>query len=416
MEIQRIENAAGFDALRDEWDALLTESASDCVFLTWEWLRIWWNHLAEGRQLRVLTVRRGGELVALAPLAVRPCFVRRMFPFRVIDFLGCGTVGSDYLDLVVRRGVETETLEELSLSLGRSNRMLELSQLRGASSMAAALAGQLELRGWKSARTKINICPFIDLCGQTWTDYLAGLGSEHRYNVQRKLKNLSKRFEVAFEEVKDESQRGPALQLLISLHNRRWTGRGEGSDAFHTPGHLAFHEEFTAAALRRGWLRLYVLRLDGKPASALYGLRYGRTFYFYQSGFDPEYSRHSVGLVTMALAIKGAIEEGAEEYDLLHGDESYKFHWAKQSRDLERLELYPPGARGLYYRAMNSGERFGRRCARRLFRDGSGGASQSKSGSADRGTLEAPATEEPPAEDQIAVRTVSNQDRRKDSL
>jgi CelD/BcsL family acetyltransferase involved in cellulose biosynthesis len=47
------------------------------------------------------------------------------------------------------------------------------------------------------------------------------------------------------------------------------------------------------------------------------------------------------------LSIKHAIEEGASEYDMLHGDEEYKFHWARSARHLIRLELHPPNGRGL---------------------------------------------------------------------
>ena len=379
MEIQWIENTGEFDNLREEWDQLLADSASDCVFLTWEWLRTWWSHLAERRQLRIAAVRSGGKLVALAPLAVRPGSARRMFPFRVVEFLGCGTVGSDYLDVIVRKGAEAEALDALSRALSSSALMLQFGQLRGSQSVAAQLGGRLGQWGWKSGQAKVNSCPFIDLHDHTWTSYLATLGSEHRYNAQRKMKSLSKQFEVVFERVEDEDHRGPALQVLIALHNKRWIEHGH-SDAFHTAGHVAFHEEFTARALRRGWLRLYVLRLDGKPASALYGLRYGQTFYFYQSGFDPQYARHSVGLVTMGLAIQSALKEGVEEYDLLHGGEAYKFHWAKQSRELARLELYPPGARGLCVQALTGGGRLARGWARRVLRDRDADKLASKTG------------------------------------
>ena len=56
----------------------------------------------------------------------------------------------------------------------------------------------------------------------------------------------------------------------------------------------------------------------------------------------------------MGLTIKRAIEEGAREYDMLHGDEEYKFLWARGGRDLVRLDCYPPNARGaLYKRTMD---------------------------------------------------------------
>ena len=86
-------------------------------------------------------------------------------------------------------------------------------------------------------------------------------------------------------------------------------------------------------------------RPRARPRSS-YGFRYGDKFYFYQSGFDPGYARQSVGLVALGLTIKAALEEGAMEYDLLHGDEEYKFLWAHQTRELRRLELFPSYVRG----------------------------------------------------------------------
>src|SRR5439155_184650 len=81
------------------------------------------------------------------------------------------------------------------------------------------------------------------------------------------------------------------------------------------------YDDVSRSGLELGWLRLFILRLDGRPAAALHGYQYGGVFSFYQAGFDPAFAKQSVGLVTMALAIKSAIEEGADEYDLLHGAE-----------------------------------------------------------------------------------------------
>jgi CelD/BcsL family acetyltransferase involved in cellulose biosynthesis len=128
---------------------------------------------------------------------------------------------------------------------------------------------------------------------------------------------------------------------------------------------VGFHQEFSQIALNRDWLRLYVLRLDGEPVACLYGFLYRRTFYFYQSGFDAKYHAYSVGLVAMGLAIQRAIEEGADEYDLLHGNEAYKSHWSHDSRELGRLEVYPPSGLGWTCRSSVTIERVSRRIVRR---------------------------------------------------
>src|SRR5262249_16659498 len=99
---------------------------------------------------------------------------------------------------------------------------------------------------------------------------------------------------------------------------------------------------------------------------SLYGLRYGPIFYFYQSGFDPAYRKYSVGVATMGLSIKTAIEEGASEYDFLHGDEEYKFHWARETRDLIQLEIHPHQVSAWAYQRAISLNRAARQMARRV--------------------------------------------------
>jgi CelD/BcsL family acetyltransferase involved in cellulose biosynthesis len=358
--VEVIEDAERFAALREEWTELLQSSASNCLFLTWEWLYTWWKHLGGGKRLSLLAVRSGDRLIALAPLALSRSRIPALSPLRRLEFLGTGSIGSDYLDVVVRGGWESEALEALAEHLQAETPMLVLSQVRGEGSFARELAGDLLRKGWHLSSVKTNVCPYITLCARSWPSYLAELGREHRYNFLRRIKHLMRDFEVSFEPARTEEERRQALSLLVALHHRRWSQRG-GSDALHRPELVSFHEELSRLALERGWLRLYVLRLDGAPAAALYGFVYQRVFYFYQSGFDPLYGKHSVGLVAMGLAIRNAVAEGVSEYDLLHGSEEYKYRWARQTRDLVRLEVYPSLARvALYRRGRELGRKAGR--------------------------------------------------------
>jgi len=362
--IETIAEVEGFRRLRPEWDELLGTSPSDSPFLTWEWMFTWWKHLGGRRRLSILAVRSAGELIAIAPLALRPPDYGRLTPFSSLEFLGTGFAGSDYLDLIVRAGHEQHALPALADHLARGKSMLELAQVKRGSSLAFDLAGRLEGRGWGLSEATTAVCPYIDLAGRTWASYLAGLGPAHRANFNRRLRNLTRSSELILTEAKSEEDRREFLGHLIHLHNLRRRELG-GSETFHTPGLLAFHEEFSALARRRGWLRLYLLRLDRMPAAALYGFRYGRNFYFYQSGFDPAYGKQSVGLVVMGLTIRKALEEGAAEFDLLHGDEAYKSLWTRQRREIGRLEIYSPRARGAIQRCVNDFGRGARRLARR---------------------------------------------------
>ena len=272
-----------------------------------------------------------------------------VLPLRSVEFLGADRLSSDYLDVIVRRGWEAEAIPALAQYLADARLALELASVRRAGCAAAALSRALTQRRWRMLETPTAVCPFIDLSGHTWESYLGTLESKPRNDFLRLLKNLTKKFSVRLEPASSEPQRREFMVHLVRLHNLRWQNLG-GSDALHTADLVAFHDEVSRVTLERGWLRLFVLWLDGQPVASLYGFRYGRTFYFVQTGFDPAYGRHAVGLITVGLTIKSAIAEGAEEYDFLRGDEAYKFRWAREVRHLATLEVYPRGAPELLYR------------------------------------------------------------------
>jgi CelD/BcsL family acetyltransferase involved in cellulose biosynthesis len=366
MNIELIKDQEAFLGLRDEWNSLLKSSASNAVFLTHQWLSAWWRHLSEGRELSILLARENGNVIGILPIARRQPQYARMMP-TLLEFLGSGLIGSDYLDLIAKPGREADVSSAFAAHLHTRGIMLQLSQLRSGNCVVSHLVKGLQQHQWTAAQTKLNVCPYIDLAGLTWERYLANLGPSVRKNINRYLRILPTHFEMRVSCAKAVSEVDDSLDILIDLHRKRWGATGL-SEAFQTSEIIAFHREFARLAAAEGWLRILVLWLNGQPAASLYGLRYGPTFYFYQSGFDPAFNKHSVGVATMGLAIKSAIEEGALEYDFLHGDEEYKFHWASANRDLGRTEVFPPHARARLFRHAIHWNRAARKMARRVLR------------------------------------------------
>ena len=339
-----VDSAWAFSALRSEWSSLLRASASASPFLTWEWLHTWWTHLRGSSQLRMVAVRAGTELIAVAPFrmttgtAYLPC----------LDMLATGDAGSDYLDVIVRRGREAEALLAIEQFVRSQRTTIRLTHL-GPSAVANDLADRLDARGWTRTTTAGGTCPYIPLAGQTWDSYLATLGSSHRANVRRRIRALEQKFDVRFERVTGEAQRREALDKLVQYHENRFV---DGGSAFSSEPLRAFHDEVTRRALDRGWLRMFVLRLDGAAVAVMYGFLYNGTFYFFQHGFDEQYQQHSIGLVLMALSIRAAIDEGAGEFDKLWGVEPYKFLWARHTRELRNIILFPSRVGGHLHRGL----------------------------------------------------------------
>jgi CelD/BcsL family acetyltransferase involved in cellulose biosynthesis len=333
-----------FTELRSAWDSLLQSSEATSPFLTWEWLHPWWRYLGGSSPLRMLAVDAGNRLIAVAPFRVTTGVAR----MPCLDLLGTGDAGSDYLDVIIRSGFEPEALDAIERFVVAQNIALRLTHL-GPSAAADGLASRLERRRWKQVTNPGGTCPYIPLAGHTWDSYLATLGASHRANVRRRLRALEQKFDVRFERVTSDHDRREALERLTHYHERRFAAHGT---AFRTASLCAFHDDATRRFLDRGWLRMFVLRLNGAPAAVMYGFLYNRTFYFYQHGFDDSYQQHGIGLVLMALTIRTAIEEGAAEFDMLWGTEPYKFLWARDVRELRNLHLFPPHLGGQLHRGL----------------------------------------------------------------
>src|SRR4029077_7042572 len=147
------------------------------------------THQSGGRRLFILVVHSGGAPIAIAPFTLSSRRLASLLPFPSLEFLGTGTVGSDYLDIIVRRGAEQEALNELVPFLARERAVLDLAQVSTGAASVHALASELQQGGWTPSGLPTEACPFIRLAGHSWDSYLASLGREHRYNFQRRLKN-----------------------------------------------------------------------------------------------------------------------------------------------------------------------------------------------------------------------------------
>jgi CelD/BcsL family acetyltransferase involved in cellulose biosynthesis len=357
--IERIETADRFDAMRDEWTDLLSDSSADSPFLTWEWLNAWWAHLREERRLMLLAVRDENRLIAIAPLAE----ARGRLPFFCRgELLGTGFAGSDYLDAIVRRGWEWDAVQSLAGHIRARNTAMHLDHLRPGSVLARVVPSLGE-SGWTVRQADHGVCPFIRLAGHTWDSFLGTIGPAQRATTRRRLRTLQQKFDMKFGLVTAEAAREAALARLFAFHEERWGSRGT---AFHTPALRAFHLDFTRRAQQAGWLRLYTLHLNGELAAVMYGFAFKGRFYFYQHGYDPRFQSLGVGRAALDLSIRSAIDERLGEFDLLYGSETYKSAWTAERRSLARIDLFPAHLAGRIHQRAVDTERTLRAFARRM--------------------------------------------------
>lgn len=315
------EPIADFEAGRDEWSDLAERSGS--VFSTWEWATAWWRHFGEGSEPVLLRCTDED-----GPFAILPLCRSKRGPLRILRFIGYGP--GDMLGPVCapadREKAGAALREALAGgSLGAGHVLLAERLPVGA--LGEALGGRQLQR---------EASPEMEIGGRSWEEFVAAQSRNMREKLRRNTRKLEKQHELSFRLCEGPDRLQDDLDTLIRLHRARW---GEGEGAFQREQVVAFHHDFAAAALARGWLRLWTMEIDGKPAAAWYGYRFGGAESFYQSGRDPSFDRFSIGFLMLMRTVQAAFEDGLDRYSFLRGDEPYKDRLAESDPGLETRAL-----------------------------------------------------------------------------
>jgi CelD/BcsL family acetyltransferase involved in cellulose biosynthesis len=310
-----------FEGAQAEWNELAERSGS--IFATWEFATAWWRHFGAGSELALLRCTRSD-----GPFAILPLCRSRRGPLSLLRFIGYGP--GDMLgpvcDPADREAAATGLRDGLAEGVAAPWHVL-LAERLPVGALGPALGGK-ELQREAS--------PELEIAGRSWEEYRSSWSRNMKEKLRRNTRKLEKQHELSFRLCEDPDRLEDDLDTLIRLHRARW---GEGEGAFQREVVVAFHHDFAAAALRRGWLRLWTMEVDGQPAAAWYGYRFGGTESFYQSGRDPGFDRFSIGFLMLMRTVQAAFEDGLDRYAFLRGDEPYKDRLAETDPGLETRAL-----------------------------------------------------------------------------
>ncbi len=305
------------------WEQVLGSSAAATLFLTPWWQKLWWKHFGGGSELAVYVVSDGPRPIGVAPL------VRSN---GVVELLGATDL-FDYRDFILERGREQDFCAALLDYLSRREwHTLRLESVREGSLTIQALGSAAQSAGMSMEMEPEDVAP-VAVLPKTWDEYVAGLSKKDRHELRRKMRRLDGAGEVTRHVCASTDQVPGMMADFLRLHRASSPDKAE----FMTAEREAFFLDAAGEAVRRGKLRLESVALDGSPVASCLGFDYAGAFLLYNSGYDPEHSKLSVGIVSKALAIRGAIESGDSVFDFLRGSEDYKYRLGGQDRQVYRV-------------------------------------------------------------------------------
>ena len=337
MDFYFIKAVNEFEALENEWNALLAESISDVPFLRHEYLHTWWETRGGGEwdniELSIVTARRDGRLIGIAPF------------FRKIEASGKSTLMllssieiSDYLDLIVREIDLQEFTARLFDFLAEKVEIpwnsMDLANLPEDSASLAALQSAANEQGWNFTKEQFSPVIPVTLPGD-FEVYLSGIDKKQRHEIRRKMRRAAEfDLPVTWYILDDKTLLEDEIQAFLTLMEN-----DQDKATFLNPSMRLQMVNSMQVAWNAGWLQLAFLEVDGQKAAGYLNFDYNDRIWVYNSGLDPRYLDLSPGWVLLGHLLQWANENKRSVFDFMRGDEAYKFKFGGEKQFVVRFKV-----------------------------------------------------------------------------
>jgi CelD/BcsL family acetyltransferase involved in cellulose biosynthesis len=368
IECQVVQSLDAFKTLKNTWEILLSESCSNTIFMTWEWMYNWWKVFRKDHKLLLLLVRKNNDIIGIAPIFLKTNN-HAGFKSRCLQFLGSEFVGSDYLNFIIKKNEEEIFFREFFNFLKNQaiwDSMI-LSDIPKDSKNINFIRTESNRLGYNLVLIDRKICPFTLLPG-SWNEYLNNLSPSKRYDIRRKIRKIQKEQNIELEIISNGNLLKKSIDALIEMNVERLRFKSE-TGGFQDQDFTRFHQKIIPVFSDRDWVRLCFLKFQNNPIATLYIFKYNSTYYYYQSGMRMSYKRFSPSTVLFALIIKHAIEsEKIKIFDFLQGEERYKYSWAKYIKQNISIAIFNNNITGNFNCLVSSSKQFAKNAGKYFFK------------------------------------------------
>jgi CelD/BcsL family acetyltransferase involved in cellulose biosynthesis len=274
--------------LADAWDAMAAGRGLQAdVYDSHAWLSSWWDTTGAelAGRVRIPAVLDGDRPVGLLPLV-------GLSPSR-FEFAGRGGGRMRYRPVLAGETPDPEVLGLLADQVGRAGvRDLTLPRMPGRDPATALLATALRQAGFRVARRERS-SDCLALVTGGWEEHRRRFGGYEK-SVKRFANRLRPLWDVTLDEHGPDDPAGleAGYELFAAVHAHSWKKP-------LTPAMRTQALELLRRAGRRGWPRVYVLRVAGVPAAVHIWFRLGPVATWLETAYDQRLSALGPGTILM---------------------------------------------------------------------------------------------------------------------
>jgi CelD/BcsL family acetyltransferase involved in cellulose biosynthesis len=347
--VDEIRTMHELEALRSTWDQLAGPAAEPMQTHAWTCAAA--HALHAGAPLRILAVRRGAALAAVAPLVE---VVRR--GVRWLEFAGAAQLYEP-----VRMLADSDDAREvLCRAIAAQNLPLRLQRVDG-SAWTKALRGAARGRAVAIESASCS-CLRVELDASAASG-IGRLSSERDATLRRKRRQLEKLGNVVLESVEPgAAEVESVLREAFAVEMRSWKGAA-GSAVLQQPAQFEFFRELGRFYAARGALLVRRLRVGAEIAAVHVGVVVERCCYELKIGFDEKFARQSPGVLLTQDCLRDGARRGFRAHEFLGCAAAWQEPFAPTERHLRNVTIYPYSMRGLSALALDGADVAARRAA-----------------------------------------------------
>jgi CelD/BcsL family acetyltransferase involved in cellulose biosynthesis len=318
------------EPLAEAWDALADRTEAP-PFARPGWFSAWWGAFGRG-SLELVTLRRGGRLVAVLPLARRRGALRALANYHSPAFSPAAE--------------DTRALQEVAeAAVAGKPCQLALPFVERAGPALGAVRDAAATADFRVLERTLLRTPVVAIEGD-WESYLASLSRKFRKELRRHRRQLDSEHQVGLEIVDEPGEVASRLEEAFELEGSGWKASA-GTAIASQPQTRRFYEEVMGWAAARGMLRLCFLRVDRRPIAVDIALEDHGVRYLLKGGFDPAWARFSPGTLLLEAGLEEAFTAGLTTVEIGGGEDSYKLRWTADVRERALLQAFPSNPFGL---------------------------------------------------------------------
>ncbi len=310
------------ETLREAWDATALQLDAP-VCMTFDWVKTWWEHYGEGRQLRVFLFWRNHTLVSVLPLylesfgigpwkTVVARIVGANLPPRCVNPPVSATYAQAVLDTVQCHLFKRDRCDLLAFG--------PVSRLWPAFRAVETALGP--------SRKPLGAASYDERDVQTLfaltAEFIEALRS--RKSVRRYLGHLARRGGVTTDFVDDQAELLNCFEAFARQHAEQWRKMGKGGHFKAWPNGHEFHRALIRRQGQLGRVRFYRILADGEMIAACYTFIFGTRVFAELSSraLEPEWERLGLGKAVVIAMCQSAAAIGALSVDGGLGHYTYK--------------------------------------------------------------------------------------------